>query len=216
MKKSVFLMILITVLAWGATLWLDPPAPNMRSLMHEVYYLDGLLAWEAFAGAILLMTQPRVVAGLTGASFPEIGFWHKALGVSAILLSLIHWGTRMIFSPLVEPFATEPVPHIARHAAEGGFSAFWGALRPFAETSGLVLTIAACVLVILAVIPLLKGKYLWMQVHRLLGIVFIALTIHSIRLIETSDLLMPLGILTILVTIVGVICSVTAFLPKKY
>ena len=40
MKKSVFLMILITVLAWGATLWLDPPAPNMRSLMHEVYYLD--------------------------------------------------------------------------------------------------------------------------------------------------------------------------------
>ena len=38
MKKSVFLMILITVLAWGATLWLDPPAPNMRSLMHEVYY----------------------------------------------------------------------------------------------------------------------------------------------------------------------------------
>ena len=103
-----------------------------------------------------------------------------------------------------------------RHAAEGGFSAFWGALRPFAETSGLVLTIAACVLVILAVIPLLKGKYLWMQVHRLLGIVFIALTIHSIRLIETSDLLMPLGILTILVTIVGVICSVTAFLPKKY
>ena len=203
MKKSVFLMILITVLAWGATLWLDPPAPNMRSLMHEVYYLDGLLAWEAFAGAILLMTQPRLVAGLTGASFPEIGFWHKALGVSAILLSLIHWGTRMIFSPLVEPFATEPVPHIARHAAEGGFSAFWGALRPFAETSGLVLTI-------------LKGKYLWMQVHRLLGIVFIALTIHSIRLIETSDLLMPLGILTILVTIVGVICSVTAFLPKKY
>lgn len=115
MKKSVFLMILITVLAWGATLWLDPPAPNMRSLMHEVYYLDGLLAWEAFAGAILLMTQPRLVAGLTGASFPEIGFWHKALGVSAILLSLIHWGTRMIFSPLVEPFATEPVPHIARH-----------------------------------------------------------------------------------------------------
>ena len=113
MKKSVFLMILITVLAWGATLWLDPPAPNMRSLMHEVYYLDGLLAWEAFAGAILLMTQPRLVAGLTGASFPEIGFWHKALGVSAILLSLIHWGTRMIFSPLVEPFATEPVPHIA-------------------------------------------------------------------------------------------------------
>lgn len=93
MKKSVFLMILITVLAWGATLWLDPPAPNMRSLMHEVYYLDGLLAWEAFAGAILLMTQPRLVAGLTGASFPEIGFWHKALGVSAILLSLIHWGT---------------------------------------------------------------------------------------------------------------------------
>ena len=63
------LMILITVLAWGATLWLDPPAPNMRSLMHEVYYLDGLLAWEAFAGAILLMTQPRLVAGLTGASF---------------------------------------------------------------------------------------------------------------------------------------------------
>lgn len=122
----------------------------------------------------------------------------------------------MIFSPLVEPFATEPVPRIVRHAAEGGFSAFWGALRPFAETSGLVLTIAACVLVILAVIPLLKGKYLWMQVHRLLGIVFIALTIHSIRLIETSDLLMPLGILTILVTIVGVICSVTAFLPKKY
>ena len=60
MKKSVFLMILITVLAWGATLWLDPPAPNMRGLMHEVYYLDGLLAWEAFAGAILLMTQPRL------------------------------------------------------------------------------------------------------------------------------------------------------------
>ena len=24
MKKSVFLMILITVLAWGATLWLEP------------------------------------------------------------------------------------------------------------------------------------------------------------------------------------------------
>lgn len=56
-------MILITVLAWGATLWLDP-RPQYAEPDARVYYWMDSLAWEAFAGTIPfhLMTQPRLVA----------------------------------------------------------------------------------------------------------------------------------------------------------
>ena len=45
MRKIVFGFCALTVATWLLNLGFNPPAMNGRSLTHEVFFLNGVLAW---------------------------------------------------------------------------------------------------------------------------------------------------------------------------
>lgn len=171
--------------------------------MHEVYFYNGLLAWGAMAAAIVTVAKPTWLPRLTGLSGWQFLPWHRNFGIAAVVLSLVHWATRYLFSPLVQPFATEPVKKLVRSAAaNGGLDAFWGSLRGFANSSAMVITVAVVVLTLIVLIPKFKGQKA-MLLHKGLSIAFPILSVHCIRLMDTADFLMPFGWLNIVVTLIG-------------
>ena len=203
MKRLTIGFVSAATAAWLFGLFVCPPAPNMRSLMHEVYFYNGLLAWGAMAAAIVTVAKPTWLPRLTGLSGWQFLPWHRNFGIAAVVLSLVHWATRYLFSPLVQPFATEPVKKLVRSAAaNGGLDAFWGSLRGFANSSAMVITVAVVVLTLIVLIPKFKGQKA-MFLHKGLSIAFPILSVHCIRLMDTADFLMPFGWLNIVVTLIG-------------
>mgnify|MGYP000776056275 CR=1 FL=1 len=54
MRKIVFGFCALTVATWLLNLGFNPPAMNGRSLTHEVFFLNGVLAWGLMAMAIVI------------------------------------------------------------------------------------------------------------------------------------------------------------------
>lgn len=213
MRKILVFFLLAATLAWAAGLWIDPPTRNMRSLMHELYYLNGVIAWGLMALPILIAARPAWFM-LLAAGTPDLLMWHRRIGIAAVALSVIHAFTRPLFSPLVQPLALEPVPRIVRGAVSGGLQGLWGALRPAAVTSSVAATVLACVLLALALLPVLKAPW-WARVHKLFALVFIVLALHCVRLFEPGDWLLPLGWVNAAVSAAGLWYSVKVLLPRR-
>lgn len=55
MRKIVFGICALTLAAWLLNLGINPPAMNSRGLSHEVFYLNGVLAWGLMAIAIVML-----------------------------------------------------------------------------------------------------------------------------------------------------------------
>ena len=58
MRKIVFGFCALTVATWLLNLGFNPPAMNGRSLTHEVFFLNGVLAWGLMAMAIVIAARP--------------------------------------------------------------------------------------------------------------------------------------------------------------
>ena len=60
MKKIVAGFVTLTVAAWLLNLAVNPPAVNVKALVHETLYLSGLLAWGFATMAVVIAARPRV------------------------------------------------------------------------------------------------------------------------------------------------------------
>ena len=58
MRKIVFGFCALTVATWLLNLGFNPPAMNGRSLTHEVFFLNGVLAWGLMAMDIVIAARP--------------------------------------------------------------------------------------------------------------------------------------------------------------
>ncbi len=216
MKKTAAFFSLLALLLWAAGLMIDPPEPNMRSLMHEIYYVSGLIAWIFFTLAVISAAKPSWLTRFTKGSLSAVYASHRPLAIGAVLLSLLHWASRSVFSPLAAPFATDPVRKIVRHAAEGGWDQLWSLLRPFSVVSSDIATVLAVILASAALFGILKNKSWHMTLHRVLfSVLYLVLSVHVIRLSEPADFLLPFGWLTLMVTAAGIWASCAALLPHK-
>ena len=70
MRKIVFGFCALTVATWLLNLGFNPPAMNGRSLTHEVFFLNGVLAWGLMAMAIVIgwkkSRQRRLMSSTNG------------------------------------------------------------------------------------------------------------------------------------------------------
>jgi predicted ferric reductase len=202
MKKLVTGILGLTTILWLLGLWLQPPAHNMRAIMHEVYYLNGLWAWTLMALAVITAARPAWMLALVKSDTASLFAWHKGLGIAAAALSVVHWFSRPLFASMLSFLATEPVQRFARQPAQGLLDAAWGALRAFAIPSSIAATAAVVVLCVLALIPALRSP-LSMKLHRLFSLIYLVLAVHCVRLMETGDWMTPFGWLNLAVTAVG-------------
>ena len=201
MQRIVWAFTALTTAAWLFGLWVDPPALNGRGVTHEVFYWNGVLAWGFMAMAIVIAARPAWLERVTKTPLDELYRWHRTLGFWALGLSVVHWVTKTLMQPILSLMTLDPVPKIVRGEL-AGFDLFWSQIRPFAVDSSIWATAIALLLGAMVFVKAIRYSK-WLLWHKLFSVLFILLSVHSIRLMDPADALLPLGWINIAVTLVG-------------
>lgn len=201
MQRIVWALTALTTAAWLFGLWVDPPALNGRGVTHEVFYWNGVLAWGFMAMAIVIAARPAWLERVTKTPLDELYRWHRTLGFWALGLSVVHWVTKILMQPILSLMTLDPVPKIVRGEL-AGFDLFWSQIRPFAVDSSIWATAIALLLGAMVFVKAIRYSK-WLLWHKLFSVLFILLSVHSIRLMDPADAFLPLGWINIAVTLVG-------------
>ena len=201
MQRIVWAFTALTAAAWLFGLWVDPPALNGRGVTHEVFYWNGVLAWGFMAMAIVIAARPAWLERVTKTPLDELYRWHRTLGFWALGLSVVHWVTKTLMQPILSLMTLDPVPKIVRGEL-AGFDLFWSQIRPFAVDSSIWATAIALLLGAMVFVKAIRYSK-WLLWHKLFSVLFILLSVHSIRLMDPADAFLPLGWINIAVTLVG-------------
>lgn len=203
----------IITLTWIAGLWLYPPGYASRAIIHEFFYLTGTLAWALMAVALVIAAWPAAVVRLAGVSYKDLWQGHQSIGIAAFVLTIVHalgktigpWIVDLLSALGAAP-AQLPKPSFDPNALEG-FEYLWSIIRSPAEVSGLWLT---GLLIVLAAAALFRKlpRNAWLRLHQILPIAFLALTLHSVRLMDGTDFLSPFGWINLAATFVGAWASI--------
>lgn len=213
MKRIVLPFVLVTTAAWLAGLFIFPPGYSTRAVSHEFFYLSGTLAWGLMAIALVIAARPAWLERVAGEPLDRLYGHHKTLGLWAIGLSVLHYfgktvgGTVVSVVSLFGIEAAQVGRPVIDQTGMNALELFWSALRPVAVTSSIW---ATAFMVLLGVLALSKRiKYpAWLTAHRLFAVVFLVLSLHSVRLMDTTDFVSPFGWINLVVTVVGVWASV--------
>lgn len=201
MQRIVWAFTALTTAAWLFGLWVVPPALNGRGVTHEVFYWNGVLAWGFMAMAIVIAARPAWLERVTKTPLDELYRWHRTLGFWALGLSVVHWVTKTLMQPILSLMTLDPVPKIVRGEL-AGFDLFWSQIRPFAVDSSIWATAIALLLGAMVFVKVIRYSK-WLLWHKLFSVLFILLSVHSIRLMDPADAFLPLGWINIAVTLVG-------------
>ena len=201
MQRIVWGFTALTTAAWIFGLWVDPPSMNGRGISHEVFYWNGVLAWSFMAMAIVIAARPAWLERVTKTPLDALYRWHRTLGFWALGLSVVHWVTKTLMQPILSLMTLEPVPKIVRGEL-AGFDLFWSQLRGFSVESSIWATALALLLGAMVFVKAIRYSK-WLLWHKLFSILFIVLSVHSIRLMDPADAFLPLGWINIAVTAVG-------------
>lgn len=206
MRRIVWGFAAATTAAWLFGLWADPPAMNGRGISHEVFYWNGVLAWGFMAMTIVIAARPAWLERVTKTPLDELYRWHRTLGFWALGLSVVHWVTKTLMQPILSLMTLEPVPKIVRGEL-AGFDLFWSQLRGFSVESSIWATAVALLLGAMVFAKAIRYTK-WLLWHKLFSVLFIVLSVHSIRLMDPADAFLPLGWINIAMTLVGLWYSV--------
>lgn len=201
MRRIVLGFVAATTAAWLFGLWADPPAMNGRGISHEVFYWNGVLAWGFMAMAIVIAARPAWLERVTKTPLDELYRWHRTLGFWALGLSVVHWVPKTLMQPILSLMTLDPVPKIVRGEL-AGFDLFWSQIRPFAVDSSIWATAIALLLGAMVFVKAIRYSK-WLLWHKLFSVLFILLSVHSIRLMDPADAFLPLGWINIAVTLIG-------------
>ncbi len=214
MFRLTTLLTLAVVAFWGLGLWIDPPAFNGRGYVHELFYLTGVVAWVYMALILVIAARPSWIERVTKTSLDKLYLWHKWLAMATIVLSFVHYFTKIWGVPLVNAVWTLPKPEPFAQAADYSLlETIWRALRSPAVWTSEWLTWAMLVLILLCFVQRLSYRS-WLKTHTLFAVIFIGLTLHSVRLMETEDFLLPMGWINLVATAAGFWASCVILLGK--
>lgn len=181
--KLVYLLLFVVLSA----LWLM--ADKVLSTPYEFFALraslvnyTGILAIGAMSVVMLLSTRPVIIEPLLGGLDKSYRL-HKWLGVTALVLSVLHWllakapkwmvGWGWLERPARRP-AVEQTDALLR---------FFQSQRGLAEEIGEWAFYAVVVLIALALIKRFPYRYFF-KTHRLLAVVYLFLAFHSLVLMK--------------------------------
>lgn len=201
-KRLILGLISITIGTWLLGLWLVPPAFNARAWVHEVYFVNGVLAWVFMAFCLVTAARPAWLERFTKTPLDELYVYHRVLGWWALVLSFVHYFTKPLIQPVISLLSLPRPEKIQPLINPDLWDAFWKSLRPIANTSAQWLTWSLLVICLLAVVRAV-GYTRWLAIHKVLAVVFLGLTLHCVRLMETSDFMTPFGWWNLLVTVIG-------------
>lgn len=192
---------LLALFAGLSLLWLLAD-DRLFSLPYEFFTLrnalinySGILAMGAMSVAMLLAIRPARIEPLLGGL--DKGYrLHKWLGISALVLSVLHWAWAQVPKWLVGwGWLEKPARKAVGAAPEPSALVGWlRSQRGLAEDLGEWAFYAAVLLIVLALVK--RFPYRWFfKTHRLLALVYLVLVFHSVVLMRTEYWSSPLGVL---------------------
>ena len=185
-------ILLLLTLLWLLADSLLPDPFTYFSFRHVFVQYSGVIAMGAMSIAMLIALRPR---------WPELRLngldkmyrLHKWLGITALVVSILHWwfakGTKwMVGWGWLEKPARGPRGEETLGLIEGLFRD----QRGLAETIGEWTFYAAAILMIVALIKAVPYR-LFAKTHKLMAVAYLLLAYHSLILVEFSYWTQPVG-----------------------
>ena len=209
MKKIKWLYWVLFVVLSG--LWLhaeQPWAQHYKLLELRAISLNytGILAIGAMSLAMMLAIRPVTVEPFLGGLDKSYRL-HKWLGISALVLSVVHWLWHDAVKWLVESGLLARPERGPRPLIEDPVQQVFMSLRGPAEAVGEWAFYIGVVLMLLALIKWFPYRYFF-KTHRLIAIVYLVLAFHSVVLIKYSYWQTPVAWVMLLLIIGGTVGAV--------
>lgn len=225
MRRIVIALTVAIIAAWVIGLWIMPPDLNIRGTLREMRYVTGLLAWTYMTLIVVIAARPAWLERVTGTPLDKLYVWHRYLGISAVVMGIIHFNVKPIFFPIISAIWTlqplmpsGPKPPLTWDLASMSWSEIlnnvymW--LPGFAKMAAEVILVFAVLSVIVALLRFI-GYRTWLSLHRLLALAVLVMSVHTLRLADPADFGLPLGWINLAVTITAVIFSLKILLGRK-
>ena len=214
--KRTYLGLLVVL----SLLWLL--ADDVLSVPYQFFALrssmvnfTGILAIGVMSLGMFLAIRPASVEPFLGGLDKSYRL-HKWLGITALVLSVVHWlwvkapkwlvGWGWLEKPVRKAAAAsgEPVLPIVQ---------LFRSLRGLAENLGEWAFYAVVVLVVLALLKRFPYRYFF-KTHRLLAIVYLVLVFHAVVLMKTAYWASPIGPLMAVLMIAGSLAGCVSLLLR--
>ncbi|MDR1423653.1 MAG: ferric reductase-like transmembrane domain-containing protein [Azoarcus sp.] len=196
------------VLALGLTvLWLFAEQPwaqtyaSLRPIRAAFMQLTGVLAFGAMCAGMILALRPVSIEPFLGGLDKSYRL-HKWLGISALVMSVLHWLWEEV--PKWLALGGPRPPRSAMPADTGWFEAFTHQMHGPAEVVGEWTFYVAVVLMLIALVKRFPYEHFF-TTHRLLAIVFLLLAFHTVVLMKQPYWQSPLGWVTVVLTVGGTV-----------
>ncbi|HVZ00845.1 MAG TPA: ferric reductase-like transmembrane domain-containing protein [Dongiaceae bacterium] len=160
-------------------------------LRETMMQLTGIIAMGCMSAAMILALRPRWLESPLG-GLDKMYRLHKWLGITALVVAIIHWMWSQAPRWAVKLGWLEPRGRGARAAIADPVQAFLGSLHGTAEGWGEWAFYAAVVLIALALIQYFPYG-LFYKTHRLLAAAYLVLVFHAVVLIEFGYWMSPIG-----------------------
>jgi predicted ferric reductase len=179
------LLFIALTLAWLAAGTALPVAGGVFAWRPVVLNGTGILAIGAMSVGMMLATRPVWIERWLGGLDKSYRL-HKWLGISAALLSIVHWGWVNVPKWLVGAgWLVRPARAPSTVPSEPVY-AFLQRQRGLAEGLGEWAFYALMLLVALALLKRLPYRHFF-RIHRLLALVFLVLVCHAVVLMEFTQ-----------------------------
>ena len=175
---------------------------------------SGFLSIALMSFAMLLSARPRwMEPSLDG--LDKMYRLHKWLGIGAIVLGTVHWLTKTGDGHRLPPAGSEQVPADTAAAAAGQIATSpEGLLQSLTGPAHMVAQPALFILIALGVIALIKviPYRFFAKTHILTAFIFGVLVFHSIVLLKAAYWATPVGLVTLLLSAIGVVAGLYSIL----
>jgi predicted ferric reductase len=214
-KNTLWIYILLISLLWiPAEERLLTNLDGLFEWRPLLVQLSGILAISSMSFAMILSIRPKFLEkSLSG--LDKIYRLHKWLGISALTFSIMHW--LIVKAPkwlvdlgLLTRKARAARPKIAEDSLQ----------KLFLDQSGLAKTVGEwafyCTILLIMLALIKKFPYRkFVQTHKILTIVYLALVFHVVILLRFSYWLQPIGLIVILLLISSAIAAIMVMLKKN-
>lgn len=191
----------LTAAAWLLGLFVFPIEFTTKEVLHQAYLLSGILSWFLMTECIVLAARPAWIERLTGESMERLMQAHRKLGWGAVAAAFLHFIAPLYASLL----PARPVPMMDGHRMDSLLEALWIWSHPVCALSGIVVSLWI-LSIIWRDVRRARGAADWTRWesgHRKWALAFLLMAPHCLRLPKEVEMIMPLGLLNLGLTLLG-------------
>ena len=195
---------------WADSAWLG--SSNYFVWRSAFTNWTGVLGMAVMSLGMILSVRPVSLEPRLG-GLDKMYRLHKWLGITGLVLSIIHWALAKSPKYLINlGWVERPGPRV-RGALPPGLEGVFLSQRGLAETLGEYAFYALCVLLLLALIKHFPYKHIF-KTHRWMAVVYLVLVVHAVVLMKFSFWTQGVGLFSAVLMVLGSAAAVVSLLRR--